>query len=109
MQKPNDNKMEERMAKLLRPWLEKRNYSPDVFWKLDDYFKKQLYRAVCHRDHLTDTGYTNLYNALRRAEAADARAGKYADPVGHWTPQQFKEFFSSDASDDETHANLSKY
>ncbi|MCK4242846.1 MAG: hypothetical protein KAX23_04790 [Dehalococcoidia bacterium] len=110
MWKPNDSKMDERRARLLRPWLEKRNYSPDVFWKLVPDYRKLLYKTVCLHVQLSDQQRRDLFNALHAAEAAEARAPQYADPLGHWTPEQLRDFFSSETSDEtETRQRLSKY
>ena len=104
--KQHDKKWE-MMAQCVRPWLEKMNYRPQIFWELKRHNRVLLYRFVCVGDQQAsdDAERRDLYRDLRSAEA---RVKGYSDPVDHLTPQQLVEYFSSETSGDELN-DLDKY
>ena len=96
MLKPNDRQMKI-MERLVRPWLEKMKFSPQIFWGLQAYERVQLYKWVCvGGEHPSDAQLRNLYRSLRSAEGRIE--GQSSDPVDHLTNEQLMAFFSQDTS-----------
>ncbi|MGB2800455.1 MAG: hypothetical protein WBC82_11515 [Dehalococcoidia bacterium] len=108
MRKPNDRQMKI-MERLVRPWLEKMKFSPQVFWDLQAYEREQLYKWVCvGGEHPSDAQLRNLYRSLRSASTEGRIEGHYSDPIDHPTNEQLMAFFSQDTSPEQL-AHLRKF
>ena len=98
MMTPNDKQIEI-MARLVRPWLEKMKYNPQVFWELPHHHRVLLYNLVCAGgQHPSDLQLKQLYKALRSTEGRIE--GYSSDPVDYLTNEQLMAYFCLETPDE---------